>query len=148
MTFNCKFKINDKVSISDKTLTFINPPININPPIIEYVNFKAGFIRRLLPSNSYECLYEIQFNDGRIATEVLESYIRKSITIVRDSDSPLGNGTTTDSDTQTDNIYSPFSLKQQDYKMDMMTLIALNNFNESLHLCTFKTPTFKYANYK
>lgn len=127
MTFHCKFKINDKVSISDKTITFINPTTR------EHVNFKAGFIRRLLPSIGSDCLYEIQFNDGRIATEVFESYIRKSITIVRDSNSPLGTGTiTTDSDTQTNNIYSPFNLNQTDSKMDMLTLIALNNFNESI----------------
>ena len=120
---SCKFKINDKVSISDKTITFINPTR------IEYVDLKAGFIRRLLPS----CLYEIQFNDGKIATEVKESYIRKSVSIVRDHEYSTSSGTvTTDSDTQTDNLYSPFSLKQPDSKMDMITLIALNNFNESI----------------
>ena len=124
---SCKFKINDKVSISDKTITFINPTR------IEYVDLKAGFIRRLLPPSSYGCLYEIQFNDGKIATEVKESYIRKSVSIVRDHEYSTSSGTvTTDSDTQTDNLYSPFSLKQPDSKMDMITLIALNNFNESI----------------
>jgi hypothetical protein len=130
MLFACKFNVGDRVSVSDKTLKFINPFRN------EYVKFKAGIIRNILPTIS--CSYEIQFRDGTIATEILENDIRKSIQITVDPLSPLGPVTTSDSETQTDyrpyspNIIFPVSPKQSDSKPDLLTLIALNNLRETL----------------
>ena len=136
----CKFKIGDKVSVSDKKLTFIKPHRR------EYVKFKAGIIRAILPTRpslSY-CLYEVQFRDGSIATEVSEHDLRKSIEIIDDTNSPISTPwsfnpiNTTDSETQTDNrpYYPnpilPISPKQSDSKSDILTLIALNNLNETL----------------
>lgn len=146
MNFNCRFNIGDRVSVSDKTLRFINPFRD------EYVKFKAGVIRRILPAIGSTCLYEVQFRDGSIATEIFENDIRKSIQIVVDPLSPIGPITTTDSETQTNYLpYSPNPIlsitpKQSDSKPDMLTLIALNNLNETLR-DSLKPKTILYNPY-
>jgi hypothetical protein len=132
----CRFNIGDKVSISDKTLRFINPFRD------EYVKFKPGVIKNILPPVGSSCLYEVQFRDGSIATEIFENDLRKGVQIVIDPLSPSGPITTTDSETQTDfqtqtnyrphAVILPVSPRQSDSKPDLLTLIALNNLNETL----------------
>ena len=73
---DCKFNVGDKISVSDKTLRFINPFRD------EYVKFRAGYVSQNLPKSEYTnppflCLHEVTFKDGSVATEVPEYYLRK-----------------------------------------------------------------------
>lgn len=130
---DCKFNIGDKVSISDKTLRFINPFRD------EYVKFKAGYISNILAKSEYTippfiCLYEVTFKDGTIATEIPEYDLRKSIDIVSETSS-LPSPTTSETGTMTDTfppVVLPYTPKKSDSKPDMLTLIALNALSESL----------------
>jgi hypothetical protein len=71
---SCNFKVGDRVSITEKTLRFINPFRD------EWVAFKSGIIKKVLPvvPTLISCLYEVQFRDGNTATDVPEEYFNEN----------------------------------------------------------------------
>lgn len=79
----CRFRVGEKVNITDKTLNFRDPFRQ------EYIANKNGVITTIYPKSPYtippnSCLYEVRFDDATIGVEVVESNIRKINSIESD----------------------------------------------------------------
>jgi len=79
----CRFRVGERVNISNKTVNFRDPFRQ------EYVANKNGVITTIYDMSPYtippnSCLYEIRFDDATIAVEVVETNINKLNSIESD----------------------------------------------------------------
>jgi hypothetical protein len=105
----CRFNIGDRISVSDKTVRLMNPFRD------EYIATRRGVVTKIGPRSPYTqppniCIYEVRFDDGSVAPEIPEDYLRASIPIVYDTM------------TQTNQIGT-----------DLRNIMMLNNMNQILN---------------
>jgi ribosomal protein L29 len=118
--YGCQFNIGDRIIVSNKTIRLMNPIRD------EYIATKRGIVSKIIPRSPYSqppniCYYEVRFDDGSIAPEINEDYLRTSIPIVYDNTNQIGT--------------------------DLRNIMMLNNMNQILNrnqIIQQRTDTYDY----